>query len=108
GPQGATPMPAAVLTSATGFGLSGTVGDLAPGASSALVVTAANPYGVPITLTSLTVSVPAVPANCPVSDLTLASTAFTGSPPTVTVTGLSETVPANGSASVSLGVLLRT
>jgi len=106
GPHGAAPMPAAVLTSATGFGLSGTVGDLAPGASSALVVTATNPYSVPITLTSLTVSVPTVPANCPASDLTLASTAFTGSPPTVTVTGLAQTVPANGSASVSLAILL--
>jgi hypothetical protein len=95
-----------VLTSATGFGLSGTVGNLAPGASSALVVTAANPYSVPITLTSLTVSVPAVPANCPASDLTLAGTAFTGSPPTVTVTGLSQAVPANGSARVSLAILL--
>jgi hypothetical protein len=106
GPHGPARMPDAVLTSATGFGLSGTAGNLAPGAPSTLVVTAANPYSVPITLTSLTVSVPAVPANCPASNLTLRGTAFTGSPPTVTVTGLSQIVPANGSASVSLAILL--
>jgi hypothetical protein len=99
-------MPGAVLTSATDFGLSGTVSDLAPGVSSTLVVTVTNPYSVPITLTSLRVSVPTVPANCPASDLSLASTAFTGSPPTVTVSGLSRTVPANGSSSVSLPILL--
>src|SRR5437660_12496146 len=99
-------MPGAVLTSATGFELSGTVSDLAPGAPATLVVTATNPYSVPITLTSLTVSVPAVPANCPASDLTLASTVFAGSPPTVTVTGLSRTVPSNGSATVPLAILL--
>jgi hypothetical protein len=106
GPQGHPLMPGAVLTAATDFGLSGTVSGLAPGAPSTLVVTATNPYSVPITLTSLTVSVPTAPANCPASDLTLASTAFTGSPATVTVTGLSQTVPANGSASVPLAILL--
>src|SRR5690242_5585563 len=88
--QGRTLMPGAVLTSATNFGLSGTVSNLAPGAPATLVVTATNPYSVPITLTSLTVSVPAAPAACPASALTLASTAFNGSPPTVTVTGMSQ------------------
>lgn len=99
-------MPGAVLTSATSFGLSGTVSNLAPGVSSTLVLTATNPYSVPIMLTSVTVSVPTVPAGCPVSNLTLASTAFGGSPPAVTVPGLSQAVPANGSANVPLTILL--
>jgi hypothetical protein len=105
-PSGGTPMPGAVLTSATGFGLSGAVGNLAPGVSSTLVLTAANPYGVPITLTSLTVSVPTAPAGCAVSNLTLNNTSFGGSPAAVTVAGLSQVVPANGSATVPLAILL--
>jgi hypothetical protein len=105
-PSGRTLTPGAVLTSATGFGLSGAVGNLAPGAATALVVTATNPYSVPITLTSVTVSVPSVPATCPVSALTLDSIAFGGSPAAVTVSGLSQVVPASGSADVSLPILL--
>jgi hypothetical protein len=106
GPGGRTLTPGAVLTSASSFGLSGTVGGLAPGVSSTLVVTATNPYNVPVTLTSVTVSIPTVPANCPASNLTLANSAFAGSPPAVTVTGLSQAVPANGSATVPLAILL--
>ena len=105
-PGGRSLMPGTVLTSATNFALSGTVGNLAPGISSTLVVTATDPYNVPITLTSVTVSVPTVPASCSLSNLRLASTAFSGSPPAVTVTGLSQTVPANGSANVPLAILL--
>jgi hypothetical protein len=106
-PAGRTPLPGAVLTSAASFGLSGSVSGLAPGVSSKLLVTATNPYSVPLTMSSLTVSVPTVPATCPVSGLTLNSAAFTGSPPAVTVTGLSQVVPANGgSATVSLDLLL--
>jgi hypothetical protein len=105
-PGGRTLMPGAVLTSATSFGLSGTVGNLAPGAPSTLVVTVTNPYSVPITLTSVTVSVPTVPANCTASSLTLANSVFAGSPPTATVTGLSRAVPANGSATAPFAILL--
>ena len=105
-PGGSTPVPGVVLTSATSFGLSGAVGNLAPGGSSTLVVTASNPYSVPITLTSVTVSVPTVPATCPMSNLTLAGSAFSGSPPAVTIAGLSRAVPANGSANVPLAILL--
>jgi hypothetical protein len=106
-PGGRALTPGAVLTSATGFAISGTVGNLAPGVSSTLNVTATNPYTVPITLTSLTVSVPSAPANCPVSNLTLNNAAFAGSPPVVTVTGLSQQVPANGgSATIPLTILL--
>lgn len=48
----------------------------------------------------------AVPPNCSLSNLTLNGTAFAGSPPAVSVTGLSQAVPANGSATVQLPILL--
>jgi hypothetical protein len=99
-----TLLPGAVLTSGTAFSLSGTVSNLTPGVSSTLVLTASNPYSVSITLRSVTVSVPSVPAGCPLSNLTLNSTAF--SEGSVTVTDLSVIVPHNGTASVSFPILV--
>jgi hypothetical protein len=101
-----TPMPGVLLTSGTDFSLSGDVGDLAPGDSSSLVLTAANPQPAAIVVTSVTVSVPAPPAGCPTADLTLGGNAFTGTPPAATVAGLSQAVPAGGSASVPLPIML--
>lgn len=107
-PSGRQLMPGAVLTSATGgFGLSGTVSGLAPGDTSAvLAITAANQFSVPITVTSITVSEPSAPTSCPLSNLTLNGSAFGGSPPAVTVGGLAQVVPANGSATVTVPILL--
>ena len=101
-----TLLPGTELASGGGFTLSGTVGNLTPGVSAALLLTAANSYSVPITVTSVAVSVPSVPTGCPVSNLTINGTAFTGGPPTVTVNGLSQVVPAAGSATVSLPILV--
>lgn len=100
------PAPGARLTSATNFGISGSVNNLAPGVTSTLSLTASNPYSVAITLTSVSVAVPTVPASCPISNLTLNASAFTGSPPTVTLSGLSQSIAAHGSTTVSLPMLL--
>ena len=101
-----TPVPGARLTSATNFGISGTVSNLAPGVTSTLTLTASDPYSVAITLSSVSVSVPTVPPSCPMSNLTLNGSAFGGSPPTVSVSGLSQTIPAHGSTTLSLPILL--
>ena len=101
-----TPTPGARLTSATNFGISGTVSNLAPGVASTLTLTASNPYTVAITLSSVSVSVPTVPASCPLSNLSLNGSAFSGSPPTVTLSGLSQGIPAHGSTTLSVPILL--
>jgi hypothetical protein len=106
-PRGGPLMPGAVLTSGTNFGLSGTVSNLTPGVSSSLVVSVTNPYSAPITVTSLTVEVAptptisVLPANCPVSNLTLNGQVFAGATPTVVLSGLSQLVAHNTSANIS-------
>ncbi len=96
----------ALLTSGTDFGLSGTVGDLAPGLSSRLILRATNPGRRAITLRKVTIVVSAVPARCPVAGLTIDAEAFAGSPPALTITGLRALVPARASATVSLAIRL--
>ena len=101
-PSSHTLMPGAVLTSATDFSLSGTVTGLTPGVASPLVIQATNPYNVPITVTSVAVSVSSVTTACPVSELSINGTAFSGTAPTaaVTLSGLTTVVPASGSANI--------
>lgn len=94
--HGATLLPGAVLTSASGFSISGSVSGLAPGVSSSgnLVLTVSNPFSVQISLASVTVSVSSVTAtgstspalNCPGTDLSLNGTTFSGSPAAAKVT----------------------
>ena len=100
------PTPGARLTSATNFGISGSVSNLAPGVASTLTLTASNPYSVAITLASVSVSVPTVPAACAISNLTLNGSAFTGVPPTVTLTGISQSIAAHGATTLSLPIVL--
>jgi hypothetical protein len=97
---------ATLLTSGSGFGLSGSVGNLAPGLQATLTLTATNPGSTSITVTSVTISVTSVPPTCPLANLTLNSQAFAGSPPAVTVSGLATVVPANGSAQLGLPILV--
>ncbi|MGH7745796.1 MAG: Ig-like domain-containing protein [Candidatus Dormibacteria bacterium] len=100
------PTPGARLTSATNFGISGSVSGLAPGVGSTLTLTATNPYSVAITLTSVSVSVSTVPTGCPVANLTLNGSTFGGSPPSVTLSGLSQSVPAHGSTNLLVPIAL--
>lgn len=100
------PTPGARLTSATNFGISGSVTNLAPGVTSTLTLTASNPYSVAITLSSVSVSVPTVTSTCPISNLTLNGSAFGGSPPTVTLSGLTQAIPAHGSTTTSMPIVL--
>ncbi len=105
-PHSKASLPAAILTSGSNFGLSGTISNLAPGVPASLLMTADNPFTVPITVTGITVSVTAVPAACAVSYFTINGQAFTGSPPATTIAGLSQPVPAGGTASFPVGILL--
>jgi hypothetical protein len=104
--SGSAPTPTALLTSGRDFGISGTVRNLAPGVTTNLVLTVTNPYRVAISVTSVTVSVHMPPSGCPASDLLLGDTAFSGTPPAVTISGLSQEVPRDGSAVVPLPILL--
>lgn len=91
------------------FSLSGSVTGLAPGAPSTLVVTADSAVSAEATITSLTVSVSSAAPNCSaLSYLRLDHTAFTGNPPTVTVTDFSPAwvVPSGGIASTSIPIEL--
>ncbi len=97
---------ATLLTSGSDFGLTGSVGNLAPGLPATLTLTATNPGAVSITVTSVTVSVTSIPPTCPLANLTLDNQAFAGSPPAVTVTGLATVVPPRGSAQFGLPILL--
>ena len=100
------PTPGTLLTSASNFGISGNVTNLVPGLGTTLTLTVSNPSSGAITLTSVAVSVSTVPPACPVSNLTLNGSAFTGTPPTVTLSGLSQSVPGNGSVNVPVPILL--
>lgn len=100
------PARAVLLSSGSGFDLSGTVGDLAPGLTSSLVLRVTNPNSFPITLRTVEISVGSEPVGCPSASLTIAGQAFSGSPPAMTVTGLSTVVPAYQSAAQPLTILL--
>jgi len=115
GRGGKTLAPGMQLASGSGFTLSGTVSNLAPGVASTLVLTAGNTYNVPITVASVSVAVSSVTTACPVTYLSINGTAFTGTPPTaaITVNGSSvpalpasvpSPVPASGSATISLPI----
>jgi hypothetical protein len=93
---------AAVLTSGSDFGLSGTVGNLTPGITSRLTLSVTNRSSRAITLTKVTVKVPAVPVGCRVANLTINGKDFAGSPPAVTITGLRARVRARTTAKVRL------
>jgi len=95
-----------VLTAGSDFGLSGSVGNLTPGVAATLILRATNPYGRPITIRSVTATLPAAPPGCPAGYLSLSGASFTGSPPTVSLTGLAVTVPARWSADISVPILL--
>ena len=97
---------AAVLLSGTDFTLSGTVGNLTPGISSQLVLTATNPQASAIRLTTLTITIPKAPARCPVVNLEIGGAVFSGSPAAVRVTGLAAVVPAHSLAKVPLPILV--
>jgi hypothetical protein len=97
---------AAVLTSGSGFGLSGTVGDLTPGIASRLVLTVTSHTSRAITVTSVTIKIRAVPVGCPAASLTIGGADFTGSPPAVTITGLNAKVRARGTAKLPMRMRL--
>jgi hypothetical protein len=97
---------AAVLTSGSGFGLSGTVGDLTPGIASHLVLTVTNRTSRAITVKSVTIKIRAVPAGCPAVNLTIDGAHFTGSPPAVTITRLNAEIRARATAKLSLRMRL--
>jgi hypothetical protein len=94
------------LSSGSSFDLSGTVGSLAPGLVSSLVLQVTNPNAFAITLRTVEISVVSEPAGCPSDNLTIAGQAFSGAPPTLTVTGLSAVVLAHQSATQALAILL--
>jgi hypothetical protein len=106
--------PGAVLASGSDFSLSGTVANLAPGATSTLALTVDNPQNVQLTVTQVTVTVSTDPSSCSaLTNLTLNNAAFTGSPPAVTISAspLPQTVPAksginDGTAIVSLPIVV--
>jgi hypothetical protein len=116
GPSRRVPLRGAILTSATAFGLSGAVGNLAPGVASTLTLTVTNPYSAAISLNSVTVSVPAtsVPPTCGLSNLTINNAVFpttaSGGAFALTITAptspLPVSIPANSSAPVSLPILM--
>ncbi len=97
---------AAVLTSGSSFGLSGTVGNLTPGISSRLILKVTNHTSRAIRLRAVTIKVRVTPAHCPVANLTVNGARFAGSPPAVTIAGLSARVPARGVAKVPLTMRL--
>ena len=99
-PSGHKLLPGVELASGANFGLFGSVSGLTPGVNSTLLLNVSNAYNVPITVTSVSVSVPTPPASCPLSNLTINGLAFSGSPSSVTL-GLSQLVPASGSANLS-------
>jgi hypothetical protein len=87
------PPPGVMLSSGTGFSISGTVSQVTPGFPSPLTVTLHNELSVPITLISVTVAVSptsSVPSSCPGTDLTLVEQStvspLTGGPPQATLT----------------------
>jgi hypothetical protein len=82
-----------------------TASNLTP-VSSSLVLPAANPHSVAISVTLVTVPVPSVPGYCSAANLTLGDGAFGGTPPGASKTGLSRVVPASGSAGAPLPILL--
>ncbi|MFI5036235.1 MAG: Ig-like domain repeat protein [Acidimicrobiales bacterium] len=86
------------------FSLTGSVTGLAPGVGSSLVLNAANPNSVPITVTSLTISDSTPPVNCPLTNLTINGSAFSSG--SVIVNGLSQLVAKNASANIALPILL--
>jgi Bacterial Ig-like domain (group 3) len=95
-----------MLTAGRDFGLSGSVANLGPGGPASLLLTATNPYPIPITIINVTVTISAAPAGCPLANFTIAGQSFAGRPPTLTITALSRTVPASGSASFGVSILL--
>ncbi|HEY3907537.1 MAG TPA: hypothetical protein VGM14_26770 [Streptosporangiaceae bacterium] len=97
---------AAVLTSGSGFSLSGAIGDLTPGIASRLVLKVTSHTSRAITVKSVTIRIRAVPAGCPAADLTIDGADFRGSPPAVTITGLRAKVPARGTARLPLRMRL--
>jgi hypothetical protein len=97
---------AAVLTSGSGFSLSGTVGDLTPGIASRLVLTVTNRTGRAITVRSVTIRIRAVPAGCPAANLTIDGADFTGSPPAVTIARLNAMVRARSRAKLPMRMRL--
>lgn len=99
-------VPAAVLTSGSGFGLSGTIGNLTPGITSRLILRVTNRTIRAITLKTVTIRVPVIPVGCPVANLTIDGKDLAGSPPAVTITGLNAKVPARARAKVPLRVHL--
>ncbi len=105
-PQAGRALPAAVLTSGTEFGISGSVTGLAPGVRATLTLVVQNPAAFPITVTEVTIAVPVPPAGCPAANLRIGGLALTGSPPAVTVSRLAQRVPGAGSASFGVPILL--
>ena len=97
---------AVLLTSGSGFDLFGAVGDLAPGIASRLMLQVANPNTFAITLRTVRISVSSEPAGCPAANLTITGQAFSGSPPAITVTGLTMVIPAHQTATLPLAILL--
>jgi hypothetical protein len=93
---------AAMLRSGSGFGLSGTIGNLTPGITSHLILRVTNRTNRAITFRTVTIRVPAVPVGCPAANLTIDGKGFAGSPPAVTITGLRAKVRARGRATVPL------
>ncbi len=98
---------AVLLSSDTSFHLSGTVRHLIPGITSSLALRVTNPNGFAFTLRTVRVSVTTVPTRCPAANLRISGQAFSGSPPALTVTGLSTRVSAYGAAILPLPILLR-
>jgi hypothetical protein len=93
---------AAMLRSGSGFGLSGTIGNLTPGITSRLILRVTNRTNRAITLRKVTIKVPAVPVGCPAANLTIDGKDFADSPPAVTITGLRAKVMARARAKVPL------
>jgi hypothetical protein len=100
------PMPGRWLASGRDFSLTGAVANLAPGAAGSLPVTASNPYGEPISVTTITATVARTLPGCPAGELSLGGVTFAGNPPAATVSGLAAEVPAAGSTTIRLPVLL--
>jgi hypothetical protein len=97
---------AAMITSGSGFGLSGSVGNLTPGISSRLILTVTNRTSGAITLKIVTINVRKIPVGCPMANLTVNGAKFAGSPATVTITALNTKVPTRGKAKVPLRMRL--
>jgi hypothetical protein len=98
--------PGAILAADSDFTISGTVANLAPGVPGDLPLTVSSGFAYPITVTELGLTVAETPAGCSLAYFTVGGQAFSGTPPEVDVADLALLVPASGSASLNLAILL--